>query len=413
MSAGVHFLKFVLQASVACQMQLAVRLWSLVAHVHECLPANMTLCCDLGTRAPPACCRFTTLLPFHQPASVPTFSFSDVDNLQTIKSSTLNSLQQLPENLRSLLTRSIARPAGGLPRIATAASIGAAAAAGAVAGASVHAVGSNLPHSPGAVAAAAAPRALRASRRPTSGSTPTKGPQLLASTVSPRKPAEGPAPVPSGASAPALFSIGSASADVLAALLSQDKPPVPRRTSSSRSLRAKMADVRRQGSEALRVPLLESEQEGECSGSPWPAAQQAQQAQHEAQHGRQPAEGLEALLKARQDEQIRRMLSPPPGTAGADGDSRAAGGSGGGDGGLASSAAQGRPRRVSWEDRAPQQAQQDGSSAPLHMGSPFAAARPGRVAASEADEPDLEAQQAQQGQQAQQQRAQRRVGWQE
>ena len=334
---------------------------------------------------------------------------TDVDNLQTIKSSTLNSLQQLPENLRSLLTRSIARPAGGLPRIATAASIGAAAAAGAVAGASVHAMGSNLPHSPGAVAAAAATSALLASRRPTSGSTPTKGPQLLASTLSPRQPAEGPAPVPSGASAPALFSIGSASADVLAVLLSQDKPPVPRRTSSSRSLRAKMADVRRQGSEALRVPLLESEQEGEGGGSPWHAEQQAQQAQHEAQQGGQPEEELEALLKARQEEQIRRMLSPPHGAPGADGDSRssAAGGSGRGDDGLASSAAQGRPRQVSWEDRAPQQAQQDGSSAPLHMGSPFAAARPGRIAASEADEPDLEAQQAKQ------QRAQRRVGWQE
>ncbi|PRW32510.1 Metal transporter CNNM4 [Chlorella sorokiniana] len=238
-----------------------------------------------------------------------------VDNLQTIKSSTLHSLQQLPENLRSLLTRSIARPAGGLSRIATAASIGAAAAAGAVVGASVHGAGSSLPHSPGAVAAAAATSALLASRRPTSGSTPTKGPQLLASTLSPRRPSDAGTTLAGGASAPALYSIGSANADVLAALLSQDKPPVPRRTSSSRSLRVKMADIRRQGSEALRMPLLESEQEGE-GGSPWHAAQQAQQ----AQRGGQQQDDMEAMLKARQDEQIRRMLSPPHGTAGAGGD---------------------------------------------------------------------------------------------
>ena len=343
-----------------------------------------------------------------------------MDNLQTIKSTTLHSLQQLPENLRSLLTRSIAKPAGGLPRITTAASIGAAAAAGAVAGASVHGVGGNLPHSPGAVAAAAATSALLASRRTTTGSTPTKGPQLLAATLSPRQPsAEAVGALGPGSSAPAL--VGGASAGGLAALLSHDKPPVPRRTSSSRSLRAKMADIRRQGSEALRMPLLESEQEGEGAGSPWHAAERAEQAQHDEQQ----ADALEALLRARQEEQIRRMLTPPHGAAGSDdGAAGAAGGSS--NGGARSNAAQGRPRRVSWDDMAPQQAQhvqqqqqqqqqgqqvgqqpgEDGGLETLSTGSPFSSARP----AEHEDELDLEAQQAQQ---AQQRRAQRHVGWQE
>ena len=164
---------------------------------------------------------------------------------QTVKTSSLQqSLQQLPANLRQLLTRSMVQPAPShaqLPRVLTAASMGAAAAAGAVAGASVHGA-SNLPHSPGAVAAAAAATALLAARRSTSASTtPTKAPRLLAASLAGAAGAGGGADGAAAAAAEAAEAAEAGprghharSASELSWLLAQDKPPVPRRTSSSR-----------------------------------------------------------------------------------------------------------------------------------------------------------------------------------
>ncbi|KAL4421316.1 hypothetical protein ABPG75_010607 [Micractinium tetrahymenae] len=222
-----------------------------------------------------------------------------VDNLQTVKSSTLTSLSQLPPQLRRLLTRSntVAAPERAAGRsthgAAAAASAGAAAAAATVAGVSLGTLGT-APHSPRAVAAAAATTALLAARRAAGGGVSSASLPSSAGPALPEPPQPPQRAGEAGTSAPAR------TGGPLSGLLAQDKPPVPRRTSSSRSLWGKLsqADMRRQGSAALRQPLLKTEHEGESSSGAGSWSQQRQQDEGNPQQA----------LHARQQQQIAEML---------------------------------------------------------------------------------------------------------
>jgi hypothetical protein len=173
-----------------------------------------------------------------------------VDNLQTVKTSTLQSLQQLPPHLRRLLTRSLllapgaaAPPApGGAGRPAGAASA-AAAAAGAMA----------------AAFSAGATSALAASRRPTgsAGASPTKRPMQRQASGHQRQlspwvvgTTDAP-PAQDGFNAPGQTSL------LPGGLLPLDKPPVPRRAPSSR---LEASGWQAAASDSLRQPLLQPEQ---------------------------------------------------------------------------------------------------------------------------------------------------------
>ena len=260
---------------------------------------------------------------------------ADVDNLQTVKTNTLQSLQQLPANLRRFLTRSIVLTAPERERAGrsqhgggtAAASVGAAAAAGIMAGTSQEAVGT-LAHSPGAVAAAAAAGALVAACR-AGGSSAAVRQQALAQQQGSGSALTSPVRVSwadgGGAAAPAAAGGGAAAlpgpaVSLAGQLLTRDKPPVPRRTSSSRSLRGRLADLRRHGSDALQQPLLESDHEGEGSGQvSWRGAAGA---------AGEAAAAAAARHRRRQREQIAEMLRGGQAAGGAEG-------SGGGNGASA------------------------------------------------------------------------------
>lgn len=190
--------------------------------------------------------------------------------------------------------------------------MGAAAAAGTMAAASMGAGH----HSPRAVAAAAAATALFAAQRAAGpGGAAAASPPRPVARISPSLPprrgeAGGSAPAPAGAGGP------------LSGLLAQDKPPVPRRTSSSRSLRGKpsQADSRQAGPAALRQPLLEAEHEGEGSSGhgSWQAGQGLAGEQQE-QDGSNPQLALHARQQQHIEAMLRQAREAEAGVAGTDG----------------------------------------------------------------------------------------------
>jgi hypothetical protein len=225
-------------------------------------PRTEPICPTALTPASPPSC------PWHRctcPASC-----RYVDNLQTVKTSTLHSLQQLPPHLRRLLTRSLllapgaaAPPAPGGAGGPAGAASSAAAAAGAMAAA----------FSAGATSALAATRRSTAS----AGASPTKRPMQRQASGQQRQLAPwvvGPSDVPlawEGSNAPGQTSV------LPGGLLSLDKPPVPRRAPSSR---LDASGWQAAASDSVRQPLLHPEQQSNSN-----AAGQAQRRQREMADG--------------------------------------------------------------------------------------------------------------------------------
>ncbi|KAI3423938.1 hypothetical protein D9Q98_009772 [Chlorella vulgaris] len=206
-----------------------------------------------------------------------------VDNLQTVPTDALRSLQQLPPSLRKLLTRSIImstphRPATGTgqdgrarPQHRRSQSDGMAAATGAVIAAS-HGRDRSI-----VAAAAAAGMLLSSPRRGRAAAT--KGGADWGGEVERRRGGDEGVPPELAGLEPLSSSGGSAPSTAKAAgLLGQDKPPIPRRSASLRGLRdprgasrdraggAVTGGGRQRATDALRQPLLleEGEHEGEA-----------------------------------------------------------------------------------------------------------------------------------------------------